>query len=106
MVILEGFFKITVFLSYFVMKNFLDKTTEIIGWIQIVISATLVGIALGAIFYALFDNQLGLIFAMMIVAFCLIYGIVFATKKLKTTGTIHFLSSISSTPELNDDKKS
>ena len=87
------------------MKNFLDKTTEIIGWIQIVFSATLVGIALGAIVYSFFDNRLGMIFAMMIVAFCLIYGIVFATKKIKTTGTIRFLSRISSTPELNDDNK-
>lgn len=85
-------------------SNFLDKTTEIIGCIQIVISATLVGIALGVLVYSFFDNQLGLIFAVMMVVFCLVYGVVFATKKIKTTGTIRFLSRISSTPELNDDK--
>ena len=89
------------------MYTSLEKATEIIGWIQIVISVTLVGIGLGAIVYALFENQLGFISAIIIVVICLIYGVIFATKKMKTTGTIRFLSRISSTPEfdLTDDKK-
>lgn len=76
--------------------------TEIVGWIQIVLSPTLLGIGFGFGIYYYFPNQNGMIFGIIIAVFGLIIGLIWASKKLNTTGTIHFLSRISATPELDN----
>ena len=87
------------------MHKTFELITEIIGWIQIVLSPTLLGIALGAVIYCYFPNISGMILGILTAGSGLVLGIVFATKKIKTTGTIHFLSRISATPELDDTEK-
>lgn len=84
------------------MFKLLEKITELIGWFQIVISPTLLGLGIGCIVYFNFQNLAGLISGIIISIIGLIFGIVLATKKFKTTGTIHFLSRVSATPELNN----
>lgn len=84
------------------MFKLLEKITELIGWFQIVISPTLLGLGIGCIVYFNFQNLAGLILGIIISIIGLIFGIVLATKKFKTTGTIHFLSRVSATPELNN----
>lgn len=83
------------------MFRILEKITELIGWFQIVISPTLIGLGIGCIVYFNFQNLTGLILGIIISIIGLISGIVLATKKFKTTGTIHFLSRVSATPELD-----
>jgi len=83
------------------MKKGLESITEIIGWLQIVISPTIIGIGLGFIFYSNFENMTGLIFAIIISIIGFTIGIVLATKKFKTMGTVRFLSRISATPEID-----
>ncbi len=85
------------------MQKLFELITEIIGWIQIVLSPTLIGMLFGIIVYGTFQNQTGEIIGLALVAIGFIIGIIWATKKFKTTGTINFLSKISSTPDL--DKK-
>jgi hypothetical protein len=85
------------------MHKAFEFITELIGWIQIVLSPTLIGMLLGLIFYGNFQNQTGIIIGFLLVGIGFVIGIIWATKKFKTTGTINFLSKISSTPDL--DKK-
>jgi hypothetical protein len=82
------------------MKKGLESITEIIGWLQIVISPTIIGIGLGFIFYSNFENMTGLIFAIIISIIGFVIGIILANKKFKTTGTVNFLSRITATPEI------
>jgi F0F1-type ATP synthase assembly protein I len=85
------------------MHKAFEFITELIGWIQIVLSPTLIGMLLGLIFYGNFQNQTGMIIGFLLVGIGFVIGIIWATRKFKTTGTINFLSKISSTPDL--DKK-
>lgn len=78
---------------------------EIVGWIQIMLSPTLLGCLIGTIIYYNFQTNTGLIIAISIVFVGFIIGILFATKKMKTTGTISFLSKISATPDIDEKKK-
>ena len=87
------------------MHKTFEIITEIVGWIQIVLSPTLIGIAFGLGIYYNFPNNYGLVFGIFIASIGLIIGIIWATKKFKTTGTIHFLSRISAIPELDNFEK-
>jgi uncharacterized membrane protein YccC len=77
---------------------------EIIGWFQIVLSPTLIGIGLGFLIYLGFPNILGTVIAISAGIIGFIFGVRLATKKFKTTGTINFLSKVSATPELDEKK--
>lgn len=83
------------------MNKIFEIITEIVGWIQIMLSPTLLGILFGFGIYYYFPNQIGMILGILSAIIGLIIGIIWATKKYKTTGTIEFLSRISSTPDLN-----
>ena len=87
------------------MHKVFEIITEIIGWIQIVLSPTLLGIGFGFGIYYYFPNQNGMIFGIIVSVIGLIIGLIWATKKFKTTGTIHFLSRISATRELDNLEK-
>ena len=87
------------------MHKIFEIITEIVGWIQIVLSPTLIGIGLGFGIYYYFPNLTGMILGILIVIIGFIIGIIWATKKFKTTGTIHFLSRVSATPELDNLEK-
>lgn len=83
------------------MNKIFEIITEIVGWLQIVLSPTLLGIAFGCGIYHNFQNQIGMVSGILIAFIGLIIGIIWATKKYKTTGTIEFLSRISSSPDLD-----
>ncbi|WMW77001.1 hypothetical protein RF683_05745 [Flavobacterium sp. 20NA77.7] len=87
------------------MNKIFEIITEIVGWIQIVLSPTLLGIGFGFGIYYYFPNQNGMIFGIIVSIIGLVFGLIWATKKLKTTGTIHFLSRISTTLELDNVEK-
>ena len=87
------------------MHKIFEIITEIVGWIQIVLSPTLLGIGFGFGCYYFFPNENGKIFGVIIAIIGFMIGLVWATKKFKTTGTIHFLSRISATPELDNLEK-
>ncbi len=76
--------------------------TEVMGWLQIVASPLLIGLAIGAIIY--FSNQttVRLIIGIGVAVSGLIVGIIWATKQWKGKGTIWFMSRIMATPELDN----
>ena len=83
------------------MHRIFEISIEICGWIQIVLSPTLIGIVLGYSLYYYYPNNNVLIVSILIAVIGFIIGLFWATKKFKTTGTINFLSRISATPELD-----
>ena len=87
------------------MFKLFEKITEILGWIQIALSPTLLGIGFGFGIYYYFPNQNGTIFGIIVAVIGFIVGLIWATNKFKTTGTILFLSRITATPELDNVEK-
>ncbi len=82
--------------------SFFDYATEVIGWLQIVASPFLFGLIISAFIYFPNPTVFRLIIAIGVALLGLIVGIVFATKIWKKQGTIHFVSRVMATPELDD----
>jgi hypothetical protein len=84
------------------MSKFLERISEIIGWIGIAISPTLIGILSGIFIYYSNPGRERLILSISVGTVGLIIGIIWATKVYKSkNGTVWFLSRISATPELD-----
>ncbi len=82
--------------------SFFDYFTEVIGWLQIVASPLLLGLIIAAFIYFSNPTLWRLIIAIGVALLGLIVGLVFATRIWKKQGTIHFVSRIMATPELDD----
>ena len=82
--------------------SFFDYATELVGWLQIVASPLLAGLVLGAIVYFSNPTTLRLLIAIGVVLISLIIGIVFATRIWKKQGTMHFVSRVMASPELDN----
>lgn len=88
--------------------NFFDYVFEVIGWLQIVISPLLLGLIIGAVIYFSNPGTIRLIFGIAVAALGLITGIIIATRAWKKKGTMHLVSRVMATPELDnleDEKK-
>jgi ABC-type transport system involved in cytochrome c biogenesis permease subunit len=83
-------------------KNFFEFMTEFFGWIEIVISTTLLSGMLGFLIYLSKRNTLTLILGIAIATLGLIFGIIYATKIWKKRGTVDFISRVSASPELDN----
>jgi hypothetical protein len=88
-------------------KTAFEYFLEIIGWLQITASPLLIGLLTGAVIYFLNPNLLTLIIGSIITATGFIIGIIWATRVWRKHGTMHFLSRIMATPELdkNDEEQ-
>lgn len=75
--------------------------TEVIGWLQIVASPLLIGLAVGAIIYFTNPTIMRLVIGISIATVGLVVGIIWAKKQWKGNGTIRFMSRIMATPELD-----
>lgn len=82
--------------------SFFDYATEVVGWLQIVVSPLLAGLVLGAIIYFSNPTTMSLVIAICVVLISLIVGIVFATRIWKKQGTMHFVSRVMASPELDN----
>jgi hypothetical protein len=89
-------------------RCFFDNATELVGWLMIVASPLTAGLLLAAWIYFSSPSTLRLVIAIAVVIIALIIGIVFATRNWKKQGTIHFVSKVMATLELDNldsDKK-
>ncbi len=84
------------------MARIFEYFTEVIGWIRIVLSPFLIGLALGALVYFPAPSETRLVIGIVLVSVGLLVGILWATRIWKSTGTIWFLSRLMATPELDD----
>ncbi|MGL2962708.1 hypothetical protein ACSVH2_02675 [Flavobacterium sp. RSB2_4_14] len=76
--------------------------TEIIGWMQIMISPSLIGLVIGFLVYYNIPNTIGFIICCSIALLGIFIGVKLATKKFKTSGTVDFVSRVHASPELDD----
>ncbi len=83
------------------MKVF-ELITEIIGWIRIWLSPTGIGLFLGGICYFNLPEALGLVAGITLTAIGVMIGAMIATRAFRGKGTIHLLSRVSASPELDD----
>ena len=81
--------------------NFFDRFFEIVGWIQIVASPLLFAAIIGFLVYISKPNVTRLIIGIVIVVVGLIFGIIWANKIWRGKGTIHFISRVNASPELD-----
>ncbi|MEP7238639.1 MAG: hypothetical protein ABI685_12260 [Ferruginibacter sp.] len=82
--------------------NFFDYVFEIIGWLQIVAFPLLPGLVIGAVIYFSNPGILRLIISISVATLSLIIGIIIATKAWKKKGTMHLVSRVMATPELDN----
>jgi hypothetical protein len=83
-------------------KSPFDYFTEIVGWLQIVASPLLFGLIIGTCIYLYKPTTLRLVIGIGIALVGLIVGIVFATRVWKKQGTMHFVSRVMASPELDN----
>lgn len=83
-------------------KIFFELLTELIGWVSIAISPLLIGSLLGLVIYIFKTDRTGLILAMLVAGSGLITGIVWASRIWKKEGTIHFLSRLISSEQMQE----
>jgi len=82
-------------------KDFKNKS-EIIEWLQIVVSPTLLCYGIGGLIYYKNPSQTNLIIGICIGSIGLITGILYANKIWKTKGTVWLMSNISASPEFDN----
>jgi len=86
------------------MKTFkvFENITEVIGWLQIVASPTLLCSGIGTFIYFRNPNLINLFIAICICLVGIVSGILYANKIWKTKGTVWFMSRVNASPELNN----
>ncbi len=89
------------------MFKLLQAIPKVISWIQIFASPFVVGLILGWLAYLKckqdYTEDLGIILGVFMVVFGAFWGTVWAEKQRRDKGTVHFMSRVMATPEL--DKK-
>lgn len=83
------------------MKIF-EFITELFAGIQIVLSPTLIGFTIGVVLYLYMPNALGLSIGILLTLLGLVLGIIIARSAWKKKGTVHLMSRVSATPELDN----
>lgn len=87
--------------------RFFDKIVDIVAWIKIFISPTLVGLIIGTyLWLSNENNDLMQMAALGVVALGIAGGIIWAERVRKKQGTQEFVSTIYRTPELEKEEDS
>ena len=81
--------------------DFFDILGEILGAIQIVASPLLAAAIIGFLVYVSNPNSLRLIIGIVITVIGLVIGILLAIKAWRGKGTMHFVSRVNASPELD-----
>ncbi len=84
------------------MFKFFETVIEIISWIKIVLSPTIIGAFFGFIVYYNMPNFEGRIIGISLAVIGFAIGIIWACKIWKTTGTTHFISRVNASPDLDN----
>ena len=80
----------------------LESMTEVVGWLQIVASISVLGGIFGGIIYLIIPNTIGFILGVIVASIGIVFSMFYATKIWKKRGTVNFISRISATPELDE----
>lgn len=87
------------------MSKLLENIFEAIGWLRIVASPLLIGLAIGSFIYFPEPNSVRLAMGIGVAVVGLLVGVLWANKIWKSGhGTMSFLARITATPELDKKK--
>lgn len=87
-------------------RNAFEETTEIVGWLQIFLSPFIISLILATVIYVAFDSIFSIILSVLILIIGIVIGIKLANKVYKSKeGTMHFVSRVSASPELDEEEK-
>ncbi len=88
------------------MYKFFELIVELIGWLKIFISPTLLGAIIGLLIIENLNSKLGIYLGITIFISGILIGIIWATRIFKSKkGTHEFLSRTMATPELDEKVK-
>ncbi len=76
-----------------------NRISEIIGWLQIAISPTLIGLGIGVFIYFSAPSDTTLVLGILILCLGFLVGAIWATKIWKSKGTVWFMSRTGATQE-------
>lgn len=76
------------------MFKFIEYYTEVLAWIWIVVSFSLLGGIVGALLYFIIADTAALIIGIIIGIAGIITGLYLAIKAWRTTGTVNFISGV------------
>ena len=79
----------------------IEFTLEIVGWLQIFISISFVGIVIGAIIHYLKKDSTGKVLAIICFLLGVIIGIFLACRAWKRGGTFRVVTRVNSSPDLD-----
>ena len=86
--------------------KFFELLIELVGWLQIMISPTLIGGIIGLAVYYRYENLIGTMIGLGTGLLGLFFGIVWASKIFKSEkGTFWFISRIMATPDLDKNEE-
>ena len=88
------------------MFRFLEFVSEIIGWLAIAVSPTIIGCVTGSVIYLSLPDISGMILSITVALTGFTIGAIWATRIFRKTGTVQFLSRIISTPDIDQTGKS
>jgi hypothetical protein len=74
---------------------------EAIGWLKIVASPLIIGSLIGGAIYLLWKNETAMVIGILFALAGAITGIIWATRIWRKYGTMHFLSRLNATPDLD-----
>jgi hypothetical protein len=83
------------------MPRFLHYLTEVIAWIQIVLSPVLFSCLIACFVYFPNQSNTRLVISILIILLGFLIGIYFASKIWKKQGTVSYLSKLSETPDID-----
>ncbi|WDF47550.1 hypothetical protein PQ459_03460 [Chryseobacterium sp. KACC 21268] len=87
-------------------RNAFEETTEIVGWLQIFLSPFIISLILATVIYVAFDSIFSIILSVLILIIGIVIGIKLANKIYNSKdGTMHFVSRVSASPELDEEDK-
>ena len=86
--------------------NWFDTFLEVLGWVQIMLSPTLIGLVLGGLYYLYSPDANGKLIGSGIAIAGPVVGAIWATRVKKKHGTIWFMTRLMATPELDNDNES
>jgi hypothetical protein len=74
--------------------NFIRIVLDLIGWLQIVIGSTIIGVLVGGVFYYFLPDWIGIIIFISLISLAFVAGVVLATRIWIRKRTIEWLSKI------------
>ena len=83
----------------------LEQLTSFMAGLQIAFSPLCIGVVVGLFIYGFYPTTTGLVIGIVVAALGLITGVMLARRVWRKRGTVEFISRVSASPELDNEKE-